>query len=570
MLQQHSFKYLALIAGLVLMGLVGTVSMSFAQGDSWTTKAPMPKARATCASCVLDGKIYVMGGFDNYYLQAFRTVEVFDPKTNTWTTSKDLPLPIIDKGAACALNGKIYVVGGLGSGANAIGTLFEFDPTTQNWTQKAPMPTPRCLLDVCVVNEKIYVIGGHSGKAPIKIALQAVEEYDPMTDSWTAKAPLPEPTVCLAAAVVNGKIYVFGGEIALYSGRPFKAVWEYDPASDSWTRKKDMPTARIFHVACTVNGMIYVIGGNVDYGSPGLQTNEEYDPETDTWCTRANMPTQRAFFSGGVVDNKIYTIGGSTTGFIEGIVSTVEEYIPPTPAPYITYHSYHVDDSEGNNNENPDPGESVKLIVTLRNIRFDALNVPATLRSSDPDVQISQATANFGDISRNQINTNQNNPFIFSVAATCKPHFSKFYLDISGSGGYARVDSFQMIIGTPDFLLVDDDGGANYEDYYLKCLPQAKWDVSSKGCPTVSVAQTYKAMIWFTGNDRENTLTSEEQAFLANYLDNGGRLLLTGQDIGYDLIQKGSTSDAAFYANYLHAKLISDSANTTSIRGVRA
>jgi len=71
------------------------------------------------------------------------------------------------------------------------------------WTKKADMPTPRRALSTCVVNGKIYVIGGWDGDN----YLSTVEEYDPATDTWTKKADMPTPRGTLCASAVNGKIY---------------------------------------------------------------------------------------------------------------------------------------------------------------------------------------------------------------------------------------------------------------------------------------------------------------------------------------------------------------------------
>ena len=38
-----------------------------------------------------------------------------------------------------------------------------------------------------------------------------VEEYDPNTDTWTVKAPMPTARQSLGAALANGKIYAIGG-----------------------------------------------------------------------------------------------------------------------------------------------------------------------------------------------------------------------------------------------------------------------------------------------------------------------------------------------------------------------
>jgi hypothetical protein len=242
--------------------------------------------------------------------------------------------------------------------------------------------------------------------------------------------------------------------------------------------------------------------------------------------------------------------------------------------PYIQYLSNVLDDSDGNNNGRADAGETAKLIVTLKNTSLDATGVSATLTNDDPDVQIIHATANFGDLARDQSSSNQNAPFTFSVSPSSVTHLSTFYLNITVvEGGYAYIVSFKILIGTPAILLVDDDEGDTYEVHYTKTLEMKQiyseaWDVSLNGSPTIDVLERYESVIWFTGDDRDSTLTAEEQSVIAAFLDGGGKLLITGQDIGFDLVENGSASDSVFYTNYLHAQYIADSSSTSVTRGV--
>jgi N-acetylneuraminic acid mutarotase len=55
-----------------------------------------------------------------------------------------------------------------------------------------------------------------------------LQQYDPDTDAWTLKAPMPTGRFRLAAAAVKDKIYAIGG----YDGGPINRVEEYDPAQD--------------------------------------------------------------------------------------------------------------------------------------------------------------------------------------------------------------------------------------------------------------------------------------------------------------------------------------------------
>jgi len=51
------------------------------------------------------------------------------------------------------------------------------------------MRTSRLHMMYAVLNGKIHVIGG--GTTPVGPQLNVHEVYDPATDTWTTKAPLP-------------------------------------------------------------------------------------------------------------------------------------------------------------------------------------------------------------------------------------------------------------------------------------------------------------------------------------------------------------------------------------------
>src|SRR3954471_1316823 len=55
--------------------------------SSWTEGATMPTVRTELAAAELEGKIYVAGGYGG--LHAF---EAYDPKGDTWTKLKDMPV----------------------------------------------------------------------------------------------------------------------------------------------------------------------------------------------------------------------------------------------------------------------------------------------------------------------------------------------------------------------------------------------------------------------------------------------------------------------------------------------
>ena len=93
---------------------------------------------------------------------------------------------------------------------------------------------------------------------------------------------MPGKACCQATAVLNDRIYVFGGQSNLDSINATSVTYEYNPAADTWARKADMPTARSVASAAAVDGKIYVIGGAIKQPATRFQTVEMYDPATDT------------------------------------------------------------------------------------------------------------------------------------------------------------------------------------------------------------------------------------------------------------------------------------------------
>ena len=148
----------------------------------WSTLAPVPTPRSEVAATELNGKIYVFGGFG----AGATKNEQYDPEANTWRQRTPVPQRV-DHAAAVSLAGKIYLIGGFDGRFRAVDTVWAYDPETNTWDQKADLPTPRGALGAAVVNGKIYAIGGNGFGGDVG----TTEEYDPSTDVWIARSPMP-------------------------------------------------------------------------------------------------------------------------------------------------------------------------------------------------------------------------------------------------------------------------------------------------------------------------------------------------------------------------------------------
>jgi len=232
------------------------------------------------------------------------------------------------------VDGKIYAIAGQSSDdvnnpETELDVVEMYDPATDTWTTRTPIPTARAALASAVVNGKIYAIAGGIVEvtfSPYLLATSVVEEYDPATDAWSTKKPTISAQFGCAIGVVNDMIYVMGGNgtVAL-SVSPTPLVMSYDPGNDRWRALGlIMPTARGHLGAGAVDGIIYAVGGSAQPGQR-LSVVQAYDPSINLWSTKAPMPTARVDFGIGVIGDKIYVVGGGTVVFLPNSARDVVE-----------------------------------------------------------------------------------------------------------------------------------------------------------------------------------------------------------------------------------------------------
>jgi len=119
--------------------------------SSWMIGSSLPTARSEIAGAALDGRIYVIGGFDNSG-SSRNSVEVYDVIADKWTSGEPLPLPL-DHTAVAPFDGKLYVVGGgYLNRADLSDKLLIYDPSTKSWTEGANLPSPRGALTANFIN----------------------------------------------------------------------------------------------------------------------------------------------------------------------------------------------------------------------------------------------------------------------------------------------------------------------------------------------------------------------------------------------------------------------------------
>ena len=139
---------------------------------TWAARANMPTARALFGASAVGGTIYAIGG-TTIGLDKLAVVEAYDTVTDTWTRRADMPTPRNALSTA-VVDGKVYAIGGWGIDRPEGGwesldktavvpdfsTVEVYDPKTDSWATRADMPTARSHMTVSAIGGKIYAIGG--------------------------------------------------------------------------------------------------------------------------------------------------------------------------------------------------------------------------------------------------------------------------------------------------------------------------------------------------------------------------------------------------------------------------
>jgi N-acetylneuraminic acid mutarotase len=180
------------------------------------------------------------------------------------------------------------------------------------WAVKAPMPAIRNEVAAAAVNGKLYVFGGSASEKGGRSDLTRNEEYDPANNSWLTRKDMPFGGSHMIATSLNGKIYVVGGFLGSQHRDAFNHAAEYDPATDGWRSLAPLSSPRGSVSLAAAGGKIHAFGGR----GTDLKTttiHQVLDPATGIWTMAAPLTKSRDHTATVEVDGKIHVIAGRFT-----------------------------------------------------------------------------------------------------------------------------------------------------------------------------------------------------------------------------------------------------------------
>lgn len=221
-------------------------------------------------------------------------------------TSWHLPVPL-SRSVVLPINTNVGIFGGLTTGATSK-NVYEIDPVTGIGTEIGTMPTPVHDAAGAVIGSDYFVFGGGSTTETASVQKFSFSNANHLTGSLATS--LPAKRADLAAVSINGQIYLVGG----FDGKQWlpSALSTTDGTSFTTVAQVN-PTVR-YPAAAALNGKLYVIGGELSPKQADATNIQQIDLQTGAVTSLSPLPVGLSHAAAAVLNNTIYVFGGRSGG----------------------------------------------------------------------------------------------------------------------------------------------------------------------------------------------------------------------------------------------------------------
>ena len=230
------------------------------ESGQYASIADLPSEQSGLAALEHDGRIWAFGG-TNAFGNAVPTVRSYDPAADVWQAHQPM-LTARARASAVKLGGRLYVIGGDNRGA--VPTVEIYDPESDRWAVGPLLPEARAGAAAVAWRGDVYLAGGRNAEGQQRGTLLRLRQ-----GAWTQVEANTLPVADAAVAVINGQLNLLGGRVG---GNLSDRHWAYGLSGAGlafeWLPPTRLMDARDLHSAAVVNGEIYLLGGNVG-AAPG-------------------------------------------------------------------------------------------------------------------------------------------------------------------------------------------------------------------------------------------------------------------------------------------------------------
>ncbi len=212
-----------------------------------------------------NGKVLVRGVAGTTYV-----TELFDPATGLWSSAGTPTEPRYFHTATLLSNGLVLVTGGIRPSPNpmvpqtTIASAELYDPSTNSWTTTGSLNVGREMHTATRMTDGRVLVTG--GVAPYGTVIGASEIYEPTSQTWTSTSASIQG-FHQAVLLTDGTVLVAGGGGMGAMGSPSSSAFIFRPTANTWNVTRSLVTPRDSATLLRLNsGSALIIGGRSDDG----------------------------------------------------------------------------------------------------------------------------------------------------------------------------------------------------------------------------------------------------------------------------------------------------------------
>jgi len=287
-------------------------------GDSHLALGELSVETAGYTSVVLDdGRVLLGGGGVVNGLGATvpsTSLRIYNPQTQGFEDlAASLTYPSITAAGTKLSDGRVLFCGGIGATDSVLSGASIFDPSTGLTTAAASMPVPRAQHTATLLADgRVFVTGGVKAlnSADLLSALGDIlgssTIYDPVGNSWSAAASMPQPAIGHSATrLPSGRVLITGGlEIGSLFGVPIPSITArclfFNPATGTMTSAPSLSGVRALHGQIGLSdGRVLVAGGAagdvLTQSFFSVATCRVFNEATNSWTSVGDLPEVRTY-----------------------------------------------------------------------------------------------------------------------------------------------------------------------------------------------------------------------------------------------------------------------------------
>ena len=315
-----------------------TLKQGPAKQFEWIALPPGPSPRLDAGAVQIGHSLYCIAGYEDQE-HVLNVVDIFDLAQCRWADQIPIPAGMAQShlALACETNRYIYAGGGqVGPRCSpAVADVFAFDTLDREWLSLPPLPEPRYAATMQFWRGRLHFVGG-----------SMPDRYTPASEHWSlgvrngrtterrwrVERPIPRGGMHRASAVVQDRMYVFGGQEGDFIAIPgdpnftctgdtveyiYADVYQWDPVDDYWVRLPDMPVPSSHHeFSVVVDGLrVFVAGGSI-YKDPQTfdieltDVIQVFDTRARTWALAGHLPFRVKTCITALYDGWLYMTAG--------------------------------------------------------------------------------------------------------------------------------------------------------------------------------------------------------------------------------------------------------------------